>query len=158
VVAQIEGDAIAGGSGLATCCDFVFSVPEAKFGYTEVRIGFIPAIVMVFLLRKIGAAKSKELLLTGNLITAEAALSVGLINRIVEADNIAEEVYNFACKLIESNSSNSMMMTKKMIAEVQSMGLDEALVHACEMNAKARASSDCKTGIEAFLKKEKIKW
>lgn len=158
VIAQVEGDAIAGGSGLATCCDFVFSVPHAKFGYTEVKIGFIPAIVMVFLLRKIGAAKSKELLLTGNLITAEAALAVGLINRILLPTEIESEVILFATRLIESNSANSMMMTKQMIADVQSMNLEEALAHACEMNARARNSADCKTGIDAFLKKEKIKW
>ena len=82
VVAEVQGSAIAGGCGLATVCDFVFSAPEAKFGYTEVKIGFIPAIVMVFLLRKIGEGKSKELLLSGKLISAEDARNMGLVNHI----------------------------------------------------------------------------
>jgi methylglutaconyl-CoA hydratase len=88
VIAQIQGHAIAGGSGLATVCDFSFAVPEAMFGYTEVKIGFIPAIVKVFLLRKIGEGKAKELLLSGSLITAEEAKQMGLINRVIEADKL----------------------------------------------------------------------
>ncbi|MGB3073893.1 MAG: enoyl-CoA hydratase/isomerase family protein, partial [Chitinophagales bacterium] len=77
VIAQVEGHAIAGGCGLAAVCDFCFSVPDAKFGYTEVKIGFIPALVMVFLLRKINGAKARELLFTGKLVTAAEALSYG---------------------------------------------------------------------------------
>lgn len=79
VIAEVGGHAIAGGCGLASVCDFIFTVPEAKFGYTEVRIGFIPAIVMVFLLRKIGEARVKQLLLTGDLVSAEDALELGLV-------------------------------------------------------------------------------
>jgi methylglutaconyl-CoA hydratase len=158
VIAQIEGDALAGGAGLTSCCDFCFSVPHARFGYTEVKIGFIPAIVMVFLLRKIGPAKAKELLLAGNLITADVALSIGLINHIYEPATINSQVSEFAIKLIESNSSNSMMITKQMLAEIPMMKLEDALDYACRMNATARSSDDCKAGINAFLKKEKIKW
>jgi methylglutaconyl-CoA hydratase len=158
VIAQVEGDAIAGGCGLVTCCDFVFSTPTAKFGYTEVRIGFIPAIVTVFLLRKVAPGKARELLLTGNLISADEALSMGLINRIFNATSIQAEVSAFAKKLIMSNSVNSMLLTKQMLADVPSMGLSDALRYACEMNADARASADCKKGIAAFLNKEKIEW
>lgn len=158
IIAAVQGDAIAGGCGLVTCCDFVFSVPQAKFGYTEVKIGFIPAIVMVFLLRKIGEAKSKQLLLTGDLIDAEEAVSMRLINQIVPDDKLNDHVVSFATNLIESNSSNSMMLTKEMMATVHSMELSEALDYACKMNAEARASLDCKSGIEAFLKKQKMKW
>ena len=158
VIAQIQGHAIAGGCGLATVCDFSFTVPEAKFGYTEVRIGFIPAIVKVFLLRKLGEGKAKELLLSGDLIDAERASELGLINWVVEADALAEKVKAFAGKLVAKNSGQSMQLTKRMIAEVQSMGLDEGLMHAAEQNAHARATADCQKGIAAFLNKEKIKW
>jgi methylglutaconyl-CoA hydratase len=158
VIAQIEGHAIAGGCGLATVCDFSFSVPEAKFGYTEVRIGFIPAIVKVFLLRKIGEIKAKELLLTGELITAEVAKIMGLINNIVPAEAIADTVKGFANMLIKNNSGQSMAYTKQMIANVQSMSLEDGLDYAAEMNAKARASEDCKKGIASFLNKEPIVW
>lgn len=158
VIAQIEGHAIAGGCGLATVCDFSFTVPEAKFGYTEVRIGFIPAIVKVFLLRKIGEIKSKRLLLTGELITAQEAVNLGLVNEIVKASDIERHVKEFAQMLIKNNSGQSMAFTKQMIAEVQSLGLEDGLQYAAEMNAKARASEDCQKGIAAFLNKETISW
>ena len=158
VVAQIQGHAIAGGCGLATVCDFSFAVAEAQFGYTEVRIGFIPAIVKVFLLRKIGEGKAKELLLTGELITAQKAADIGLVNRVVEGDTLHEAVDGFVRILIEKNSGQSMGLTKQMIAAVQSMGLEEGLQYAAEMNAKARATEDCRKGIGSFLQKERIHW
>lgn len=158
VIAQVQGHALAGGCGLASICDWVFAVPEAKFGYTEVRIGFIPALVSVFLLRKLGEGAARELLLGGELIAADRALAIGLINRVVAADKLEAEVNDFASRLIASNSADSMKLTKKLIAEVQGMTLTQALQHAAESNAHARGTNDCKRGIEAFLNKEKIIW
>jgi methylglutaconyl-CoA hydratase len=158
VVAQVQGHALAGGCGLATVCDFAIAVPEAKFGYTEVKIGFIPAIVMIFLLRKIGEAKAKQLLLSGDLVSAQDAMLLGLINKVVAKQDLEAEVNRLAMQLVESNSTSSMAMTKHMIADVQSMRLDEALTFASEMNAKARGTADCQKGIAAFLNKEKIAW
>ncbi|MGB0884790.1 MAG: enoyl-CoA hydratase/isomerase family protein [Chitinophagales bacterium] len=158
VIAQVEGHAIAGGCGLATVCDFTFSVPEAKFGYTEVKIGFVPAIVMVFLIRKIGEAKTKELLLTGKLISAAEAKEYGIINNTFIADNINSEVTSFALKLCEEASEQSLQITKEMIAKVQDMNYVQAFDYAAEMNAKGRGTSDCKAGITSFLNKEKINW
>lgn len=158
VIAQVEGHAIAGGCGLATVCDFVFSIPEAKFGYTEVKIGFIPAIVMVFLLRKVGEQIGKELLLTGELYSAEEAREKGLINFISNAQQIESDVLMFAEKLITGNSGNSMKVTKQTIAEIQSMEINDALNFAAHKNAEVRASEDCQKGIAAFLGKEKIMW
>lgn len=158
VIAQVQGHALAGGCGLATVCDFTFSVPEAKFGYTEVKIGFIPAIVMVFLLRKIGEARAKQLLLSGDLVKAEDALRLGLITKVVSKESLEADVNTFAQTLVTTNSSHAMMLTKQMIAQVQSMPLEEALTHAASMNAQARASADCKKGVAAFLNKEKLTW
>lgn len=158
VVAQVQGHALAGGCGLATVCDFVFAVPQAKFGYTEVKIGFIPALVMVFLLRKIGEGRAKELLLSGELYTAEQVLQMGLINKVVNPEKLSDEVNAFALKLVQSNSAQSMLLTKQMIDKVQSLPLDEALRYASEMNAHARNTEDCKRGIAAFLNKEKLSW
>lgn len=158
VIAQVEGHALAGGCGLATVCDFVIAVPEAKFGYTEVKIGFIPAIVMVFLLRKIGEGKAKQILLTGDLILAEEALQLGLINKVVASTEIENHVETFVQRLVDTNSEHAMMLTKKMIGQVQSMTLDEALTFATNMNATARESVDCKKGINAFLSKTKVSW
>jgi methylglutaconyl-CoA hydratase len=158
VVASIQGHAIAGGCGLATVCDFSFAVDRAKFGYTEVRIGFIPAIVKVFLLRKIGEGKAKELLLTGELINAEKAMSMGLINYVVSPEDLNEAVADFSTMLVEKNSGQSMQMTKQMIASVQELSLKEGLNYAAKENAKARATTDCQNGIKAFLNKEKLSW
>lgn len=158
VIAQVEGHAIAGGCGLATVCDFTFTVPDIKFGYTEVKIGFVPAIVMVFLLKKIGELKTKELLLTGKLISSEEAKGIGLINAIYTKETIKEEVYNFAQKLCTETSGQSLEITKKMIANIQEMNYAKAFDFAAEMNAKARTTSDCKKGISSFLNKETIIW
>lgn len=158
VIAQVHGHAIAGGCGLATVCDFVYAVPEAGFGYTEVKIGFIPAIVMVFLLRKIGESRAKELLLTGEWITAARAQEVGLVNHIVDLKVLEGKVQEFALSLCRNNSGQSMALTKKMIGEIQGMELIQAAGYAAEMNAKARDTNDCKRGIAGFLNKESIIW
>ncbi len=146
------------GCGLATICDFVFSTPEAKFGYTEVKIGFIPALVSVFLIRKIGEQKAKQLLLSGDLIKGEEAVRMGLVNYLFAKEELEQRVNSFAQFLIKNNSGQSMALTKQMIGEVQSMPLSEALAHAVELNALARGSADCKKGIAAFLNKEEIVW
>lgn len=158
VIAQVEGHAIAGGCGLATVCDFTFAVPNVKFGYTEVKIGFVPAIVMVFLLKKIGELKTKELLLTGKLIDSVEAKEINLINSIFSKESIEQEVFGFAQKLCSETSSQSLEITKKMIADIQKMNYKEAFNFAAEMNAKGRATDDCKKGIASFLNKEKINW
>lgn len=158
VIAMVQGHAIAGGAGLATVCDFSFSVPDALFGYTEVKIGFIPAIVMVFLLRKIGEGKAKELLLTGKLVDAKTAEKIGIINSVEPAESIEKTVHTFAMDTAKSTSPQSIASTKLMINKVQNMDVAEAFNYAAEMNAKGRESEDCKKGIQAFLDKEKINW
>ena len=158
VIAQIEGHAIAGGCGLVTVCDFAFAIPEAQFGYTEVKIGFVPAIVMVFLLRKINERSAKELLLSGKLISAGQAMDAGLINGVVEKENIHQHVLEFANNLITHCSRESLKATKQMIAAVQEMKLEDALNYAAEVNAKARSTEDCKHGIETFLAKKRPQW
>jgi methylglutaconyl-CoA hydratase len=158
VIAQVNGPALAGGSGLATLCDFCFATPASKFGYTEVKIGFIPAIVMVFLSRKISEGRARDLLLTGRLIESEEALQYGLIHEVVPEAGLAERVRDFAAKLVREASGNSLSTIKKMLAEVQNLDLDTGLDYASEMNALTRESEDCKKGIAAFLAKEKLSW
>lgn len=158
VIAQVEGHALAGGSGLVTVCDFAFAVPDARFGYTEVRIGFVPAIVSAFLIRKIGEARAKDLLLTGRQIPAEEAAKIGMIYRVTPPENIRGEVEAFALQLIDSASSQSLAATKKLIDQVQAKALPEALELAARENAAARATEDCRRGIEAFLQKKPLTW
>ncbi|MGY6561204.1 MAG: enoyl-CoA hydratase/isomerase family protein [Luteibaculaceae bacterium] len=158
VVAQVEGHAIAGGCGLATVCDMVFATPDSKFGYTEVKIGFIPAIVSVFLQRKVGDAIARELLLTGQLYTAEQFKSFKLINQVIDNEQIDLEVTKLVEKLSIETSSQSVAITKQMLAQTFTMPVEAALQFAAEQNAKARATSDCKNGITAFLNKQSIAW
>jgi methylglutaconyl-CoA hydratase len=158
IISQVQGHALAGGCGLASVCDFSFAVPEAKFGYTEVKIGFIPAIVKVFLLRKIGEGKARQLLLDADPISAEEAKNMGLVNWVVDADQLDQSVYDYAQKLIKQNSGSAMAMTKEMIAKIQEQTLEDGLEYAAAMNAKARGTSDCKKGIDAFLNKKPITW
>lgn len=158
VIAQVQGHAIAGGCGLATVCDYIYSVEEALFGYTEVKIGFVPAMVLIFLIRKIGESRATQLLLSGELISAEKALTLGMIHHVSSAGRLEEEVNQFAEQLIKNNSAESMKLTKSLIKQVQDVSLEEALRIASQTNAKARATDDCKHGISSFLNKESIIW
>lgn len=157
-IAQVEGHAIAGGAGLATVCDFIFSVPEAKYGYTEVAIGFVPAIVSIFLTRKIGETKSKELLLTSKIISAQEAKDMNIFNFIESSENIKDAVYKFAQNLITKSSADSLRITKQLIANIQGMEIEDALNLTAQTNAKSRSTKDCKKGIASFLEKKEIKW
>lgn len=158
VIAQVQGPAIAGGCGLACVCDFAFTVPKARFGYTEVKIGFIPALVSVFLLRKVGEQRAKQLLLGGDLVSGEQALSLGLVNGVAEPDQLAQVVLDFARKLVKQNSAHSMELTKGIIAKVQDLPLQEALEYAASVNARARSTDDCRKGVQAFLDKKDLNW
>lgn len=158
VISQVNGPALAGGCGLATVCDFSFATPESTFGYTEVKIGFVPAIVMVFLVRKVAEKTARHLLLTGDVFGADKALAYGLINEVVEVSQLEETVFKFAQKLCKQASAQSLGLVKEMLAEVQSMSVNEALAYAAQTNAQARATEDCKRGIAAFLNKEKLTW
>lgn len=158
VITQIEGAAIAGGCGLACMGDFVFAVPEATFGYTEVKIGFIPAIVSIFLIRKIGEAKAREILLSGSIFSAEEARLYGMITKVIPRESIADHVTEFALRLCRETSPESIRLTKELIAGVQDRNIAEAIQYTAEMNAKARGSKDCREGITAFLEKRKLQW
>ncbi len=158
VIAQVEGHAIAGGCGLVSVCDFCFAVPEARFGYTEVKIGFIPALVSVFLTRKISETRLRELLLTGKLITADEAAMMNLINGVVSKDLIAAHVNELAQKLCDECSAQSLSSTKELLSKIPSMEINAALDLAAHMNVLARASDDCKKGIASFLEKKEISW
>ena len=158
VIAQVEGDAIAEGCGLATACDFVYATPESNFAYSEVKIGFIPAIVMYFAIRRMGDARVREMLLSGAPVKAELAVSYGLINGVYPAEIISKEVQELAQRLVKENSAASMAMTKKMINDLPKLGLEEGMNFAAKMNAHARALEDCKKGIHAALNDEELNW
>jgi len=156
-IAAVNGAAIAGGTGLATLCDFTLAVPEAKFGYTEVRIGFVPAIVSTFLLRQVGEKIARDLLLTGRLFDAAEALRIGLINEIVPAEKLLDRVRELAAQLLE-NSPASLAYAKRLLSDHARADLDSQIGAAVRENAAIRATADFREGITAFLEKRKPKW
>ena len=156
-IAAVHGAAIAGGTGVATICDFTLAVPSAKFGYTEARIGFVPAIVSAFLALQIGDKRSRDLLLTGRLFDAGEAYRLGLVNEVVDADALDQRVLELA-QTLAANSPESLAATKRLLAAQNKAWLDAAITQALEANAKARETADFKEGIAAFLEKRKPVW
>lgn len=157
LIAAVNGAALAGGCGIATLCDFTLAVPEAKFGYTEVKIGFLPAIVSVFLTRQIGDKKARDLLLTGRLIEAAEAKEMGLINEIVPAGKLMERAKELADTLIAASPS-SMTRAKRLLTSAAAAGLDADLERAVLENARIRCTPDFKEGLASFLEKRKPVW
>jgi methylglutaconyl-CoA hydratase len=156
-IAAVNGAAIAGGTGLALLCDFTLAVPEAKFGYTEVRIGFVPAIVSTFLLRQVGEKQARDLLLTGRIIGAEEAARLGLVNEIVAPENLLTRARELAALLME-NSTASLRATKKLLNDHARAELDMQIEAAVRENAAIRETADFREGISSFLEKRKPVW
>ena len=156
-IAAVNGPAIAGGTGLALLCDFTIAVPEAKFGYTEVRIGFVPAIVSTFLLRQVGEKQARDLLLTGRIFGADEAMRLGLINEIVPPQSLIARARELAAVLME-NSAASLRATKKLLTDHARAELDTQIEAAVRENAAIRSTADFREGISAFLEKRKPVW
>jgi methylglutaconyl-CoA hydratase len=156
-IAVVHGAAIAGGTGLATMCDFTLAVPGAKFGYTEARIGFVPALVSAFLVLQIGEKRARDLLLTGRLFTSEEALGLGLVNEVVGAEELAARARELA-GVLKANSPESMGATKRLLAAQNKAWLDAAIAQSLAANAEARGTHDFREGVAAFLEKRKPVW
>jgi methylglutaconyl-CoA hydratase len=156
-IASVNGAAVAGGAGLATICDLTLAVPEAKFGYTEVKIGFVPALVSAFLALQVGDKRARDLLLTGRLIKAEEAFYLGLVNEVVQPENLAARTFELAA-ILAANSPQSMAATKRLLAAQNKLWLDTAIEHALAANAEARTTYDFREGVAAFLEKRKPVW
>ena len=156
-IAAVNGAAIAGGTGLALLCDFTLAVPEAKFGYTEVRIGFVPAIVSTFLLRQVGEKQARDLLLTGRIIGAEEAARMGLVNEIVPPEKLMTRARELAGLLME-NSPASLRATKQLLSDHARAELDLQIEAAERENAAIRTTADFREGVVSFLEKRKPVW
>jgi len=156
-IAAVNGSAIAGGTGLALLCDFTLAVPDAKFGYTEVRIGFVPAIVSTFLLRQVGEKQARDLLLTGRIFSSDEAARMGLINEIVPAETLMARARELAALLME-NSASSLRATKQLLTDHARMDLDAHIESAVRENAAIRRTADFREGITSFLEKRKPMW
>ncbi|MGH9580034.1 MAG: enoyl-CoA hydratase/isomerase family protein [Terriglobales bacterium] len=156
-IAAVNGPAVGGGCGLATLCDFTLASREAKFGYTEVRIGFLPAIVSTFLLRQVGEKRARDLLLTGRILDAQEALQLGLVSEVVEPDRLLARARELAASLM-SNSPASLLATKSLLSAYSKQELDDRIKIAVDENARIRATADFREGVAAFLEKRAPKW
>jgi methylglutaconyl-CoA hydratase len=156
-IAAVHGAAIAGGAGLAILCDFTLAVPEAKFGFPEVRIGFVPALVSVFLALQIGDKRTRDVLLTGRHFDAAEAHRLGIVNEIVAPEALMERVRALA-QTLAANSPESLAATKRLMAAQHKAWIDSAIALAMEASARARETDDFREGLAAYLEKRKPVW
>jgi methylglutaconyl-CoA hydratase len=152
VIAAVHGRALAGGCGLATACDLVIAARSAKFGYPEVKIGFVPAMVTAILRRNLGEKKSFELLTRGFEFTADESLELGLVNAVVEDEDFDSAVLEYASRY-ENVSGSAVAMTKRLLYDIDGDRYAEAIAKGVETNAQARMTQDCKKGIARFLER-----
>jgi methylglutaconyl-CoA hydratase len=157
LIAAVNGAALAGGCGIATLCDFTLAAPEARFGYTEVKIGFLPAIVSVFLTRQIGEKRCRDLLLTGRIIEPAEAKEFGLVSEIVPAERLLDRSRELAGTLIDASPS-SLSRAKRLLISSELAGVDHDLERAILENARIRCTPDFKEGLASFLEKRKPVW
>src|ERR1700691_1051730 len=157
IIAAVNGAAIAGGCGIATLADFTLAVPGAKFGYSEVKLGFIPALVAVFLRRRLGDRQVRDLLLTGRVIDAAEALRMGLITEVVPPERLMDRAREIAALLLAA-SPTSIAMTKKLLLNFDRAAIRAELEVAIETNADIRTTPDFREGVSAFLEKRQPKW
>jgi methylglutaconyl-CoA hydratase len=156
-IAAVNGPAIGGGAGLATICDFTLATPDAKFGFTETRIGFVPAVVSAFLTLQIGEKRSRDLLLTARIVDAQEALHLGLVNEVVPHQELQHRARNLAERMA-ANSPQATRITRRLLAAQWKTWLDAAMVAAIDASVEARETDDFREGITAFLEKRKAVW
>jgi methylglutaconyl-CoA hydratase len=156
-IAMVNGPAIAGGCGLANVCDFIFATDQAKFGYPEVKIGFVAALVSIFLVQSIGEKNAKRLLLSGQLISAHEANNIGFVDEIIQEKELESFCFNYL-NAFKEISSQSLSFSKKLFYDIIFDDLETKLTKACELNAQSRNTKDFREGINSFLEKREPNW
>lgn len=154
IVAAVHGHALAGGAGLATACDLVVASDDATFGYPEVRLGFVPAMVMALLRRSLGEKRAFELVATGEPISAERALALGLVNRVFPAEGFQDAALQFAADLARRPTS-ALELNKRLLYGMDGASFDESILRGAEINTLARLSEETRAGVRRFLDKQK---
>ena len=157
LIAAVNGAALAGGCGIATLCDFTLAAPEAKFGYTEVRVGFMPALVSMFLERQVGEKVARDLFLTGRILDAQEAKAVGLITKVVPGDQLLAAAREMAATLI-ANSPESVLATKRLLIRASEAEIDRRIELAVTESVAIRSTPDFREGLAAFLEKRAPRW
>jgi methylglutaconyl-CoA hydratase len=157
VIAAVNGAALAGGCGIATLCDFTVASADAKFGYTEVRVGFIPALVSMYLARQVGDKVARDLFLTGRVFDAAEAYELGLVSRLAPQGGAMQAAREIAAMLLE-NSSASMEATKRLLVRQEEGLIDWRTEAALDESVTIRSTPDFREGLAAFLEKRKPRW
>jgi methylglutaconyl-CoA hydratase len=159
VIAVVRGPAIASGCGLAAVCDLVIASKEtARLGFPEVTLGFVPAVALGFLVRRIGEGRARELAMLGTILSAEEAATIGLVNHAVPETQLDETADAFATRLAESTSPSAIGLVKELLSRVHGMSTNDALEYAANLSALSRMTDDCRRGLNAVLKDEGVKW
>ncbi|HUN66636.1 MAG TPA: enoyl-CoA hydratase-related protein [Bacteroidota bacterium] len=159
VVAVVNGPALGGGCGLAAACDFVYAGAEkGLFGVPEVRLGFVPAVILFFLVKRMGSGAAREFVLKGGKFGSSEALAAGLVSEIVPDAELLTAAGAFAEHLAATTSPSSVTLTKELFGRFDDMKPSEALEYATALNALSRKTDDFRKGMEAFLAKEKLQW
>lgn len=154
VVAAVQGRALAGGCGLATACDLVLARDDARFGYTEVHLGFVAAMVMTILRRRLGEGRAFELVALGNPIPAPEAERIGLVNRVIPAEEWDAGVEQFAGELA-SRPPSAVALTKRLLYGLDGVGFEDGIARGAEVNALARMTAACREGVRRFLSRSR---
>ena len=153
VVAAVRGKALAGGCGLASACDIVLASSNARFGYPEVKLGFVPAMVMAILRRNVSEKNAFELITRGAEISAEEARQLGFVNQVFPDESFETEVNNYV-RGFEKLSKSAIALTKKLLYQMDGMSFGDALETGVDVNVIARLTEDCQKGVARFLQKE----
>jgi methylglutaconyl-CoA hydratase len=153
IIAVVRGRALAGGCGLATACDIILAARSAQFGYPEVNIGFIPAMVMAVLRRSVSEKRAFELITKGEIMSAQEAADIGLINRVFPDDEFEAKVDEYVAQMA-AKSASAVMLAKSLLYHMDSMTFEAALEAGVQLNAITRMTEDCKRGVDRFLKKQ----
>jgi methylglutaconyl-CoA hydratase len=157
LIAAVNGAALAGGCGIATLCDFTLAVPEAKLGYTEVRVGFMPALVSMFLERQVGEKLARDLFLTGRTVDAAEAKTMGLVTKVVAAEQLLPAARELAWTLI-ANGPGSVLATKRLLVRASEAEIDRRIELAVAESVAIRSTPDFREGLAAFLEKREPRW
>jgi methylglutaconyl-CoA hydratase len=157
LIAAVNGAALGGGAGIATLCDFTLAAPEAKLGYTEVRIGFIPALVSVFLERQVGEKLARDLFLTARILDAAEAKTMGLVTKITPAEELLSAARELASTLM-ANSPGAITATKRLLVRAAEAEVDRRIELAVAASVAIRSTADLREGLSAFLEKRQPRW
>ena len=159
VIAMVNGPALGGGCGLAAACDFVYAGKwNATFGAPEVRLGFLPALILVFLIKRMGEGRAREFVLRGDVVDAVVARERGLVTEVVGDADLQRTVRDAASFLAQNTSNSSISLTKELFSRLPEMSEKDALEYAANLNALTRKTDDFRKGVDAFINKEKLEW